>query len=90
MPIPHEPNCPCLRCSNRRKAEFNGLVANSSVGRACAVMKKAASWPKAPVEQDKFSTRPAPGPKGPPTAELLGWAKARRRAEEEERERTGR
>ena len=42
------------------------------------------------LHDDRLSTKPAPGPKGPETEKLLDWAKQRRRAQaEEERNRRG-
>ncbi len=42
------------------------------------------------LHDDRLSTKPAPGPRGPDTDQLLDWAKQRRRARaEEERSRRG-
>ena len=80
--IPHDPNCPCVRCNQRRKVakpEFETFVTKRS---------------KAPREYDGTSDAPTKyTPQGPSGPEAIAWAADRRRArraEEAERERTGR
>jgi hypothetical protein len=59
---------------------FGAALAASSVGRAAAAVAKARKNRQRTYYGDGFSDAKAPAPQGPPTDELLAWAKQRRRA----------